>query len=166
MSKIYDILAKISSKSGKRLELIELAKKVMAEYKEPDLVVTPASRCEILIKILNVTNPDTCQDELTYIENAILFDKGLLKSLESLNHYADCEIHTSKTSTSVNVLVDWISVIDSTNLLKNLIELVNELIFSLEINVEISLIIHQITTSVETVDVAASINQTRIIEVR
>lgn len=161
----FNILSTATSKSTKRLELLEVMKVLMQDYEEEELRITPQTRCEVLIKILNVTNPGTSQDELTYIENAILFEKGLMNAIDALNHYADVEIYSSKSAGSVSVVAEKISLVDSTNILKNLTELVNELIFSLKIDVSITLIVHNLNTSVETVDISASVNQTRIITI-
>lgn len=161
----HSVVSTINAKAGTPLKLLDIMETILSEYKEEEIKVTPWTRCEVLVKILNVTNPELDDDQIQYITNSIFHDKGILQSIESLNEYANLSLHTSTTDGSVSVVVDQIIVTDSSNLYNRLLNLINELIFTLDLNLTITVIIHNIVTSVEVIDVATNLQQTRIIPI-
>lgn len=162
---LHSIISSAISNNKEPIHLLEVMRDLLGVYEEEELVVTPNTRCEFLLDVLDVTNPELDEYDRSYITNAILHDKGIIKSIESLNDYANVTIRTMTSGGGVSVVIDKIEVNDSTNLFRKIEDLINELIFTLDLSIKITLIVHKIKTSVEVIDVVGNIHQTRLIRV-
>lgn len=166
---LYSVFEKVHSITGTKISLISDITEILHDLSITDIdreiSLTSDSRCSILLKVLGNTNPELGTEDLDYITNSILFDKGSIKSLIRINDYANTKISVSSNGKIIKVVVDKITVTNPVNLYNDLVELINELVFALRVDLEISIIIHKLKASVLEVGMTTGITNVNVINI-